>query len=75
MMLVKGKQKGELNFTGNVDCVYHIEAQSQYIPPVKKSLRKGRRELVQLSSRRGKLSEGVFQIAEDKNRKDFITSA
>lgn len=52
---------------------YHIEAQS--IPPVTKSLKKSRRELAWLSSRRRKLSEGIFQIAEDKNRKDFITSA
>jgi len=38
-------------------------------------LRKGRRELAQLSSMRRRLSECVFPIAEGKNRKDFITSA
>lgn len=73
--LLRGSENGELNFTGRADCAYRIEAQSQCIPPVRKSLRKGRRELARLSSRRGRLSESVFQIPEDKNREDLINSA
>lgn len=75
MLTARRSKKGELNITGSADYVYHIERQTQYIPPMEKSSSKSRRELAGLSRRRGKLSEGVVRIAEDKSRKNFITSA